>query len=72
MYGDDALRVTPPPIAPFVNGGGSDDVDSVDNNELQHVTRVRLVQFQKNTDEPMVNIFLYPYFGISYESCVHT
>lgn len=24
-----------------------------DSGELQHVTRVRLVQFQKNTDEPM-------------------
>lgn len=53
VYGEDALRVTPPPLGPYING---DDADSVDNGELQHVTRVRLVQFQKNTDEPMVNI----------------
>lgn len=52
VYGEEALRVTPPPIAPYLNG---DDADSVDNGELQHVTRVRLVQFQKNTDEPMVS-----------------
>lgn len=52
VYGEEALRVTPPPITPFVNG---EDSDSVENGELQHVTRVRLVQFQKNTDEPMVS-----------------
>lgn len=53
VYGDEALRVTPPPIPTYING---DDSDSVENGELQHVTRVRLVQFQKNTDEPMVSI----------------
>uniref|UniRef100_U5ENN4 Peripheral plasma membrane protein CASK n=1 Tax=Corethrella appendiculata TaxID=1370023 RepID=U5ENN4_9DIPT len=52
VYGEEALRVTPPPIAPYLNGG-SDEIDAVDNGDLQHVTRVRLVQFQKNTDEPM-------------------
>lgn len=52
VYGEEALRVTPPPIAPYLNG---DDIDNVDNGDLQHVTRVRLVQFQKNTDEPMVS-----------------
>lgn len=52
VYGDEALRVTPPPLAPYLNGS-VDDIDAVDNGELQHVTRVRLVQFQKNTDEPM-------------------
>ncbi|XP_054725996.1 peripheral plasma membrane protein CASK isoform X1 [Anastrepha obliqua] len=50
VYGEEALRVTPPPLAPYING---DEIDNVDNGELQHVTRVRLVQFQKNTDEPM-------------------
>ncbi|XP_055686221.1 peripheral plasma membrane protein CASK isoform X2 [Lutzomyia longipalpis] len=50
VYGEEALRVTPPPMAPYLNG---DDIDNVDNGDLQHVTRVRLVQFQKNTDEPM-------------------
>ncbi|XP_050317714.1 peripheral plasma membrane protein CASK isoform X4 [Bactrocera neohumeralis] len=50
VYGEEALRVTPPPMVPYING---DEIDNVDNGELQHVTRVRLVQFQKNTDEPM-------------------
>ncbi|XP_062559838.1 peripheral plasma membrane protein CASK isoform X6 [Armigeres subalbatus] len=52
VYGEEALRVTPPPIAPYLNGG-NDDIDNGDAGDLQHVTRVRLVQFQKNTDEPM-------------------
>ncbi|XP_035777652.1 peripheral plasma membrane protein CASK-like isoform X7 [Anopheles albimanus] len=52
VYGEEALRVTPPPIAPYLNGG-NDEIDNGDAGELQHVTRVRLVQFQKNTDEPM-------------------
>lgn len=52
MYGEEALRVTPPPMVPFLNG---DELDNVEGGELQHVTRVRLVQFQKNTDEPMVS-----------------
>lgn len=52
VYGEEALRVTPPPLTPYMNG---EDIDTVDNGDLQHVTRVRLVQFQKNTDEPMVS-----------------
>ena len=55
MYGEDAIRVTPPPIAPYLNGDA--DVDSPHGDvEMENVTRVRLVQFQKNTDEPMVRI----------------
>ena len=27
--------------------------------EVENVTRVRLVQFQKTTSEPMVNIYIY-------------
>ncbi|XP_043070821.1 peripheral plasma membrane protein CASK isoform X3 [Drosophila grimshawi] len=50
VYGEEALRVTPPPMVPYLNG---DEIDNVEGGELQHVTRVRLVQFQKNTDEPM-------------------
>ncbi|KAM8707190.1 hypothetical protein ACLKA7_011310 [Drosophila subpalustris] len=50
VYGEEALRVTPPPMVPYLNG---DELDNVEAGELQHVTRVRLVQFQKNTDEPM-------------------
>ncbi|XP_061389347.1 peripheral plasma membrane protein CASK isoform X2 [Musca vetustissima] len=50
VYGEEALRVTPPPMPLYCNG---EDLDNTDGGELQHVTRVRLVQFQKNTDEPM-------------------
>ncbi|XP_037812778.1 peripheral plasma membrane protein CASK isoform X10 [Lucilia sericata] len=50
VYGEEALRVTPPPMPLYCNG---EDLENTDAAELQHVTRVRLVQFQKNTDEPM-------------------
>ena len=51
VYGEDAVRVTPPPVATFLNGEPENgDVD------MENVTRVRLVQFQKNTEEPMVRI----------------
>ncbi|XP_060527409.1 peripheral plasma membrane protein CASK isoform X2 [Cylas formicarius] len=52
VYGEDAVRATPPPIMPYLNGG--DDMDGPNGDvEMENVTRVRLVQFQKNTDEPM-------------------
>lgn len=55
VYGEDAVRVTPPPInLPYLNGEG-DELDGEDGDDpgMDNVTRVRLVQFQKNTDEPM-------------------
>lgn len=53
VYSDDAVHVTPPPVAPFLNG--DNDFDSYDADvDVDSVMRVRLVQFQKNTDEPMV------------------
>lgn len=67
VYGEEALRVTPPPLAPYLNG---DELDAVDNGDLQHVTRVRLVQFQKNTDEPMVSFFFFIYPFISFSNIV--
>ncbi|XP_048524078.1 peripheral plasma membrane protein CASK-like isoform X3 [Dendroctonus ponderosae] len=52
VYGEDAIRVTPPPLLPYLNGG--DELDGPNGEvEMENVTRVRLVQFQKNTDEPM-------------------
>ncbi|XP_035717243.1 peripheral plasma membrane protein CASK-like isoform X3 [Vespa mandarinia] len=52
VYGEEATRVTPPPLLPYLNGG--DDLEGQNGDlELENVTRVRLVQFQKNTDEPM-------------------
>jgi hypothetical protein len=41
---------------PYLNGG--DDLEGPNGDvEMENVTRVRLVQFQKNTDEPMVSVF---------------
>lgn len=55
VYGEDAVRVTPPPLLPYLNGG--EELDGPNGElEMENVTRVRLVQFQKNTDEPMVCI----------------
>ncbi|XP_062313205.1 peripheral plasma membrane protein CASK isoform X6 [Osmerus eperlanus] len=45
VYSDDALR----PGSPYLNGESPESTDG----DLENVTRVRLVQFQKNTDEPM-------------------
>uniref|UniRef100_A0A671NQJ3 Peripheral plasma membrane protein CASK-like n=1 Tax=Sinocyclocheilus anshuiensis TaxID=1608454 RepID=A0A671NQJ3_9TELE len=51
VYSDEALRVTPPPTSPYLNGDSPESVSG--DMDLENVTRVRLVQFQKNTDEPM-------------------
>ena len=69
IYGDDAIRVTPTyygnnPLASDGNfenefgghnGTGLNDSagDALSDNTCD-VTRVRLVQFQRNTDEPLV------------------
>lgn len=50
VYGDDPLRVSPPSISTYPPADQM--VEQID----PHVTRVRLVQFQKNTDEPMASI----------------
>ncbi|KAK1169763.1 peripheral plasma membrane protein CASK isoform X5 [Acipenser oxyrinchus oxyrinchus] len=51
VYSDDALRVTPPPTSPYLNGESPESANG--DMDMENVTRVRLVQFQKNTDEPM-------------------
>ncbi|XP_051569009.1 peripheral plasma membrane protein CASK-like isoform X5 [Myxocyprinus asiaticus] len=51
VYSDEALRVTPPPTSPYLNGDSPESING--EMDLENVTRVRLVQFQKNTDEPM-------------------
>lgn len=60
IFGEEAVRVTPPLVLPYLNGNGIDDSENGldDDIEPENVTRVRLVQFQKNTDEPMVR-FVY-------------
>lgn len=56
IYSENAIRVTPPPLNPYLNGDTADAGDSPDaaDVDMENVTRVRLVQFQKNTEEPMV------------------
>ncbi|CAF4927227.1 unnamed protein product [Rotaria sp. Silwood1] len=69
VYGDDAIRIAPPCIGNNIiasdsgldneygghNGSGSNEVGDDRLSDLPcDVTRVRLVQFQRNTDEPLV------------------
>jgi len=69
IFGEEAVRVTPPLVLPYLNGNGVDDGENGldDDIEPENVTRVRLVQFQKNTDEPMVRYSLlfnfYPFYA---------
>lgn len=59
IYSEEAIRVTPPPLLPLLNGGDEMGADSPNGDcDVENVTRVRLVQFQKNTDEPMVSLGL--------------
>lgn len=63
IYGEEAVRVTPPPLLPYLNGD-EDDIEAPSAEaDFENVTRVRLVQFQKNTDEPMVS-FKINYFRL--------
>ncbi len=53
VYSDAAIRVTPPPTSPFLNGREEMQSPNGDIEPMDSVTRVRLVQFQKNSDEPL-------------------
>ncbi|CAF1237998.1 unnamed protein product [Didymodactylos carnosus] len=58
VYGDEAIRVTPPLGGNSQFNDGSEDLNGTGVVDTQgdlacDVTRVRLVQFQRNTDEPM-------------------
>lgn len=52
VYGEESLRASPPPVNGRTTAPPEDEEDT--EPEFENVTRVRLVQFQKNTDEPMV------------------
>ena len=53
IYSEDSIRVEPAANTTFING--EVDCEPADGEgEMDNVTRVRLVQFQKNTEEPMV------------------
>ncbi|XP_022130180.1 peripheral plasma membrane protein CASK isoform X3 [Pieris rapae] len=51
VYGEESLRASPPPVNGRAPQATEDEEDT--EPEFENVTRVRLVQFQKNTDEPM-------------------
>ncbi|KAL3848160.1 hypothetical protein ACJMK2_019036 [Sinanodonta woodiana] len=53
VYGNETKRSTLPPIHPLLNGDADLDSPESGPTDMENVTRVRLVQFQKNTDEPM-------------------
>lgn len=56
LYGEESRRVTPPPTMPYLNGNGIEaGADLNEDLNMDNVTRVRLVQFQRNSDEPLVS-----------------
>lgn len=70
VYGEEAVRVTPPPpVQPFLNG--DIEPDSPDTSDMENVTRVRLVQFQKSSDEPMVHTIDITTTSGTKEKCVN-
>ncbi|XP_062525159.1 peripheral plasma membrane protein CASK isoform X6 [Bombyx mori] len=52
VYGEESLRASPPPVNGRTTAPPPEEEDDAEP-EFENVTRVRLVQFQKNTDEPM-------------------
>ena len=59
VYGESAIHVTPPMTRHYFNGD-TDDIDGSNNSDIdvENVTRVRLVQFQKTTGEAMARLWL--------------
>lgn len=57
LYAEETCRVTPTPVMPtYLNGSGAEaDADLNVDISMDNVTRVRLVQFQRNSDEPLVS-----------------
>jgi len=69
-----ATRASPSPVAGQFTNGGTSGVSGVGSDaggdlaepsepdtEMDNVTRVRLVQFQKNSNEPMVRVLSFFY-----------
>jgi len=56
VYGEEAQHVALSPAPPFFNGVDGDGDEADGDLDSENVMRVRLVQFQKNTDEPMVSL----------------
>lgn len=59
VYGEESLRASPPPVNGRTTAPPPEEEDDTEP-EFENVTRVRLVQFQKNTDEPMVRYLVFP------------
>ena len=57
IYGEDASRITPVPSGHFENGFEEKESDpGFEGGEIPEVTRIRLIQFMKNTNEPLVSV----------------
>ena len=55
LYSEESRRVTPPPMMPYVNGDSIEAGAELNEDiNMDNVTRVRLVQFQRNSEEPLV------------------
>ena len=66
VYGEDAARLTPDQSAPFQNGLENAEDEKENGGEIAEITRIRLVQFAKNTNEPLVwlNIYCIKLFAV--------
>ncbi|CAK8690288.1 peripheral plasma membrane protein CASK-like isoform X2 [Clavelina lepadiformis] len=53
VYSDEAYQVTPAPDSHFHNGVDNLENGSANGGEVTEITRVRLIQFMKNTNEPL-------------------
>jgi len=58
VYGEEASRITPVQSGHFQNGFENKEDEEENGGEITEITRIRLVQFAKNTDEPLVKITL--------------
>ena len=58
MYGEEAPHITPVQSDHFHNGVEERNMENENGGEIAEVTRIRLVQFAKNTNEPLVAFFM--------------
>ena len=54
VYGEEATRSVSPSQSPHFLNGVEDRPEEENGGEVTEITRIRLVQFAKNTDEPLV------------------
>ena len=54
VYAEDTSQITPDQSGHFQNGVDDKEREQENGGEITEVTRIRLVQFVKNTNEPLV------------------